>query len=55
MTVILGILVLHFLILLRSRMTAKTAVPYYTVFSLSVLIVLYVVFMMFTMAVPETN
>ncbi len=54
MNVIFGILVLHFLILLRARTKSSPSVPYYTIFTLSSLTVAFVVFMMFTMAVPET-
>lgn len=53
MSVLLGIIVFHFLVMLRAKQSIKGRAPYATTFFITVLMVTFVVVMMYTMEPPE--
>lgn len=53
MTVLLGIIAFHFLVMIRAKQSIRERVPYVTIFFLTVLMVTYVVAMMYSMEPPE--
>ncbi len=53
MTVLLGIISFHLLVMLRAKQTISERVPFTTIFVLTLLMVAYVVFMMYGMEPPE--
>ena len=53
MTVLLGIIIIHFLVILRAKQSIREKVPYVTIFILTILMVSYVVAKMYTMEPPE--
>ncbi len=52
MIVLLGIIAVHLLVILRAKQPILERVPFATIFFLTVLMVTYVVFMMYTMVPP---
>lgn len=52
MKILLGIIVFHLLVIMRSKTSKKEGVPYFSTFIISVLLVVYVVFMMHNMEEP---
>lgn len=52
MTILLGIIVFHMLVLIRSKMSSGEEAPYFSTFIISLLLVGFVVYMMFTMEEP---
>ncbi len=54
MKVLLGIIFLHLLVIIRAKQPDGAEVPYLTIFLITLAIVLYVVYMMFSMDVPES-
>jgi len=52
MTILIGIIGFHFLIILRAKQSNRGKVPYITTFFLTVLMVIYVVVMMHTIEPP---
>ena len=53
MTVLLGIICFHLLVMLRAKQAFREKAPYVTTFFLTALMVAYVVFLMFGMEPPE--
>ena len=53
MTVLLGIIVFHFLVMFRARQPIRERVPYATTFILTALMVIFVVYMMYAMEPPS--
>ncbi len=53
MTVLLGIIAFHLLVILRARLSFRERAPYATTFFLTALMVAFVVAMMHTMQPPE--
>jgi len=53
MTVLLGILISHFLVIIRANISIRERVPYVSIFFLTALMVAFVVAMMFTIEPPE--
>lgn len=53
MKVLLGIIVLHLFVILRTQLSDEDNIPYFFIFFISMLIVGYVLYMMFTMEMPE--
>jgi len=53
MKILFGIIFFHFLVLIRAKITTKDGVPIISISMLTLLLVGYVVFMMFTMPLPE--
>ncbi len=52
MKVLIGIIFFHLLVIIKSKMSEDDEVSYISVFFLSLLLVLFVVYMMFTMEEP---
>ena len=52
MTVLLGIIGFHFLVILRAKLSEKERAPYGSTLFLTILMVTYVVAMMYTMEPP---
>lgn len=53
MTVLLGIIAIHLLVIFRAKQSIRERVPYATIFFLTVMMVAFVVVMMYTMEPPE--
>lgn len=53
MTVLIGIIALHLLVIVRSKLPVDDRVPYVTVFLFTVVMVVFVVLMMYRMEPPE--
>jgi len=53
MTVLLGIICFHFLVMVRAMLLNRERVPYVTTFFLTALMVAFVVAMMYTIEPPE--
>lgn len=53
MKVLLSIILLHFLVMFRSKHAANDGVPYLTTFIITVIMVALVLVMMYTMDAPE--
>lgn len=53
MTVLLGIIGFHLLVILRAKQSIRERVPYVTTFFLTVLMVAFVVAMMYAMEPPQ--
>lgn len=53
MTVLIGIILLHMLVILRAKYSERGKFPYISVFFITTLLVAFVTFMLFTMAPPE--
>jgi hypothetical protein len=54
MKILMGIIFFHLLVLFRAKYSMRDGVPFLSTFFLTVLLVIYVVFMMFIMPVPES-
>ena len=52
MTILLGIITAHFLVMFRAKQSFKENVPYASVFFITVVMVIFVVIMMYTMPPP---
>lgn len=52
MSVLLGIVSIYLLVILRAKQSIREGVPYATIFFLTVVLVIYVVAMMFSMKTP---
>lgn len=53
MSILLGIIFFHLLVILRARLTIEERSPYATTFVITVFMVVYVVAMMYKMEPPE--
>jgi hypothetical protein len=54
MKILLGIIFFHLLVLFRAKFFIRDGIPIFSIFLLTVLLVVYVVMMMFIMPVPES-
>jgi len=54
MKILMGIIFFHLLVLFRAKYFMRDGIPYLSIFFLTVLLVVYVVFMMFIMPIPES-
>ncbi|MEX1261868.1 MAG: hypothetical protein WD381_04680 [Balneolaceae bacterium] len=53
MTILLGIIFFHFLVIFRAKFSEKDTIPYLSTFIMTALLVAYVVAMLFSMSPPE--
>lgn len=53
MKILLGIVIIHLVILFRAKFSSRDESPYISIFFLTVLLVSYVFYMLYTMPVPE--
>lgn len=53
MKVLLGIIFFHVLVIVRSKISDKETVPYISTLVISMVLVVFVLFMMFTMDKPQ--
>ncbi len=53
MSTLIGIICLHFLVIIRAKQVTKDGPPYLSIFFITAVLVVFVVAMMFTMEIPE--
>ncbi|GEM_PF-2437244 len=53
MSTLIGIVCLHFLVIIRAKQVSKDGTPYFSVFFITAALVVFVVAMMFNMVSPE--
>jgi hypothetical protein len=52
MTILIGIIVAHFIVIFRAKQLIRESLPHITIFVSTLFMVVYVVIMMYTMKIP---